>query len=29
MAHSIKSPIDVGAAVDKVKCSFSCHHHVL
>ena len=29
MAHSIKGPIDVGAAVDKVKCSFSCHHHVL
>ena len=29
MAYSIKSPIDVGAAVDKVKCSFSCHHHVL
>lgn len=29
MAHSIKGPIDVGAAVDKVKCSFFCHHHVL
>lgn len=29
MAYSIKGPIDVGAAVDKVECSFFCHHHVL
>jgi len=27
MAHSIEGPIDVGAAVDKVKCSlFFCRH---
>ena len=29
MAHSIKGPIDVGAAVDKVKCSLFCRHHLL
>ena len=29
MAHSIKSPIDVGATIDKVKCTLFCRHYVL
>ena len=29
MAHSIKGPIDVGATVHKVKCSFFCYYRVL
>ena len=29
MAHSIKGPIDVGAAVDKVKCSLLFQHILL
>ena len=29
MPHSIKGPVDVGATVDKVKCSLFCRHHVL
>lgn len=29
MAHSIKSPIDVGATIDKVKCGLFCRHYVL